>query len=168
MSTYYDFYLGKKENGIVSLVYSKPLYWRSGGFIEGDDFVEAAEPLPLNEVSEKDKNLMRNLFEDYSNGYYLSLSTLHNLAKRKGLRQGYVPLYLFDNIIKNGYIVDNEWDIEMICAEQYAEMDRISKVEYGKMAFLAVNSTDYIANLLCEMTRNYIEEEGYCVILVRN
>ena len=171
MSTYYEFYLGKKtSDGKVAMVapfeYNlksgeferKPILCRSRGFIDWEDF-NFMEKFEIHEMTDYDVNFFAfdNLWgtdpnEKYSVSYYCSYAAMAHAGAKAGFRQGYVELSDFNSIIKNGYEIDYEYDHYMISAEQYAEMPAAEQTKYGKMAYLVRNSVDRVARILVDAT----------------
>lgn len=167
MSTYYDFYLGKKTKGgkiamVAPFVYDaengnyirKSLLSRSRSFIDWDDFRDFMMPLAIKDMADADKEFFTS---DHawsgtpnicSDAYVCSYAEMANAGAKAGFRQGYVPLSDFSYIIKEGYELSDEYEVEMKSADEIAEMDKVNRAEWGKMAFIVRNSTDYIANLL--------------------
>ena len=172
MSTYYEFYLGKKtSDGKIAMVapfeYNlksgeferRPILCRSRSFIDWEDFSEFMEKFEIHEMTDYDLDFFAfdNVWgtspnEKYSVSYYCSYAAMANAGAKAGFRQGYVELSDFNSIIKDGYEVADEYDHYMISAEQYAEMPAAEQAKWGKMAYLVRNSTDRIARILVDAT----------------
>lgn len=178
MSTYYEFYLGKKtSDGKIAMVapfeYNlqsseferKPIICRSNSFIDWDVFSDFMAKLEINKMVDSDVNFFTH--EDvwnskpntrYSISYYCPYAAMVNVSAKAGFRQGYVELSYFNSIIKNGYEAADEYDYDMISAEQYVEMPADEQAKFGKIAFLVRDSADRIAKTLVDSTA---ENVGY-------
>ena len=172
MSVYYSFYLGKRnaENKvevIAPYVYKDgemkltSLLERSSSFIDGDELGDLMCFLPLDELAEKDKKHFSYTgwsmnSEPQSCAYACDYKDMVAAASKKGLRQGYVLLEDFSTVLKNNYQL-NEYEVYMHSAEEYAEMQESERAKYGKIAYLAIDSIDYIASLLVELTECMVD-----------
>ena len=176
MSTYYEFYLGKKTpEGKIAMVapfkYNlqsgeferKPIICRSNSFIDWDVFSEFMQKLEIDKMVDSDVNFFA--FEDvwnaepnikHSVSYYCPYVVMVNASAKAGLRQGYVELPYFNSIIKNGYEAVDEYDYDMISAEQYVEMPADEQARFGKIAFLVRDSADRIAKTLVDSTAEIV------------
>lgn len=173
MSTYYEFYLGKKtDNGKIKMVapfkYSVeenkfkrvPLLSRSSSFIDFDEFDMCR--LEVDKMADEDVDYFS--WDGQSITYYMPYSNMVKLSKSCGLRQGYAPLEDFKAIALNNYIVNYEWEYNLIGADQYAESPVEVQKTYGKIAFTVVCSTDYLADRILSAASEVVlwDEEDYC------
>ena len=182
MSTYFEFYLGKKtSDGKIAMVapfvfnpendtfVRSSLMSRSKSFIDWEDFSEFMYPFSIEKMTDYDINFFtyKDLFNEEnvkSNAYICTFAAMAQAGAKAGFRQGYIPLDNFSYVIRNGYCVDNEYDIEMISAEEYAETE--DKFKYGKMAYIVRNATDRIARTLVDATHEIVgwDDDDYYFI----
>ena len=75
-----------------------------------------------------------------------------SLAKQKGFRQGYVLLEDFNS----AYALNQLEEVILEPAEKVAEMSAKDRALYGKMAYIAIDSADYLANILVETANSML------------
>ena len=185
MSTYYMFYLAKKTSQGMTLVAPakrtdegtfkfEPAVVRSRSFIDWEDWEEFMDFLPYQEIS-KDKDSQEHFTADISwtstpkissISRYCPFETIVQKSLDKGLHIGYTPLQQLPYVVKQNYLLDSEYDIELLPAEAVAEMDSETRKEYGKVAFLAYNSIGYIAHQIVSAFQEFVnfDEKDYYVI----
>lgn len=183
MSTYYSFYIGKR-NKLTNFVdvfgpYVKkgnelrlhPIFERSGSFIEWDEFDSyLIKPDQLSEEAKEiglislDEN---NIFSVAHWVPYGSLNTEDIVVR------GYSPIEDITTLVKNNYDAEFvNWEIaEPLPAEVYAEMSQKDKDMYGHVAFVNPYSAQYIGKVLTEVVDSWDypmkgdEELGFLVIV---
>ena len=166
MSTYYEFYVGKKINDKYEAVgpYVRrgeeyrliPVLDRSRSFISWNDF--GAWPLPVEKIADDQMEFFTTEGwqgeERYSLAYYLSYEEILALAD-DGITQGYVTLEELDEVARSNYHPDALWDIWVKTPEMIAEMDTEERKQYGHIAFVDYNSTGYICRQLINAVDPY-------------
>ncbi len=185
MSTYYNFYAGKKnKDGIFEFVgpYLKnnngelkisPLFWRSRSFIKWDKFdaIQISVEKMSEEVAElcADESLV--MFDNggvkkYSIGYWISLATLKSLGSDEPIR-GFLPVEEATQLIASQYDPEFiEWEMESnpIPAEAIAGMSNEERSKYSFVSYIDRSSVAYQANFiyraLGEYDDYYLIDEG--------
>ena len=172
MSTYYEFYLGKKtSDGKIAMVapfeYNlksgeferKPILCRSRSFIDWEDFSEFMDKFEIHEMTDYDLDFFAfdndwgtDSNEKHSVSYYCSYAEMARRGAKAGFRQGYIEVADFRMVISQDYSVESDYDVNMITAEEYVAMPVDEQAKYGKMAYLVRNSTDRIARILVDAT----------------
>lgn len=182
MSTYYNFYAGKKnKDGIFEFVgpYLKnkngelkisPLFWRSRSFIKWDEF--DAIQIPVEKMSEEVVELCADesfaAFDNgetkkYSIGYWIPLTTLKILENDEPIR-GFLPVEEATQLIASKYDPEFiEWDMESnpIPAEAVAGMSNEERSKYSFVSYIDGTSVAYQANFIY---RALMEYDSYYLI----
>lgn len=182
MSTYYNFYAGKKnKDGIFEFVgpYLKnkngeleisTLFWRSRSFIRWDGF--DAIQIPVEKMSEEVAELCASEsfaafnngeVEKYSIGYWIPLSTLKSLGSDEPIR-GFLPVEEAIQLIASNYDSEFiEWNMEgnPIPAEVIAGMSNEERSKYSFVSYIDKFSVAYQANFIyCAL----VEYDDYYLI----
>ena len=159
MSTYYDFYLAVKKDDKIEAIgpYIRkegeyrlvPIVSRSRCFIDIDDF--DGWNLPIDQMAEDQVELFTDdgwlKDECQSIAYYVPYEEIRAMAS-DGLVRGYVTLEDLDMVAANDYSQDARWDIGVKTPEMVAEMDQVTRKEYGHIAYIDHCSTGYICSQL--------------------
>ena len=185
MSTYYNFYAGKKnKDGIFEFVgpYLKnkngelkisSLFWRSRSFIKWDEF--DAIKIPVEKMSEEVAELCADegfaAFDNdevkkYSIGYWIPLTTLKILENDEPIR-GFLPVEEAAQLIASKYDPEFiEWEMESrpIPAEAVAGMSNEERSKYSFVSYIDRSSVAYQANFIYRALIEY----DHCYLVDEN
>lgn len=166
MSTYYYFYIGKKEDGVFKAfdLYNakqKPLaiLCRSRSFISDlpDEFYHEEDEKKIGENIKhiaKEYKLCSDNTPDTYDLRYLSLAELLKFTKDGGIRHGYVDaeiVNIYEVYGKKEGNVFSDYEFDIISPIVYANMDKEEQKKYVYYSWIDYDSREYIANLLADI-----------------
>lgn len=185
MSTYYSFYIGKrnretgdtealgpyiKQDGVFCL---NSVFERSSSFIEWDEFCSYSIKADKLNGDIVDKATIDNGVRKLSIAQWVPFD---ELSDEDIVTRGYSSIGDITRLVRSNYNIDLiNWEIaEPLPAEAYAEMSQKEKDMYGHVAFVNTNSFIYISRILKEIVskwyyRDYLddakEELGFIVVV---
>lgn len=166
MSTYYEFYVGKKTNDKIEAigpyarngeVYSLiPVLSRSRSFIDWEEFDAWTIPIEMMTDDQLDFFSSEGWTGDerYSLSYSIPYEDICAMASN-GIRQGYVTLEELDEAASSDYDPDVLYGLWVRTPEMIAEMDPEERKKYGHIAFVDHLSTGYICGQLINAVDSY-------------
>lgn len=188
MSTYYDFYVARKnKQGQFRIVgpakYSKdgqfrfyPAASRSRSFIDWDEWCDIMRKVDISEIDPEETNFsimaLDYTWTDKANdfrsiSYVCKYSDIVNLSEKgnAGLYIGYATLEDVYAVSRLNYYVEDYYDIHFFPADVVAEMQPEERAKYGKVAYRVTNSAAYIADKIISAVSNmFFDEENYYII----
>lgn len=162
MSTYYDFYLARKNaegkyvlagnyvfDGEKYVLTS--LFSRSGGFMSGFNDI-AFWQLSADQLGAAEQEKFVHSYGEghsYCTAQVLKLSELEAVAEldNRGLRIGYVLKSKLKMIHDHDYKLEC-WDVELKTSDEVAEMSEKERAKYARTAFVETDSRGYIADCI--------------------
>ena len=176
MSTYYDFYLGYKKDGVFHAIgpygrnekgeyYLTNIFSRSSSYVtELKNYFSSTET--LEEMDDDVKELAKYVgwFSDgYSYRlYFMPLSELRAYAGNEGIRSGYVSVdavNIYESIPKEDRDMEFcDYDFEFVSSIVYAKMDKEEQRNFIYYSWIDYNSKSYVASRICSI----VDEFQHC------